>query len=346
MWTRCGSHERADMSAAELLLLVMLAGLGLYGLFGGADFGAGAWHLVAGRGRAGEDRRGLVEHSIGPVWEANHVWLIFVIVLFWTGFPTVFAAVMSTLYIPMTLVALGIIARGSAFAFRKATATPGARRAYGLTFAGASVLTPFFLGCIGGAVASGRVPAGIAAGDLVGSWWNPTSVLCGLLAVGVTAYLAAVYLTADARREGRPDLAEYFRARALATGVGVGVLAVAGLLVVRADAPALWDELARAGRAWVAASAVAGVLSLALLLRRHYRAVRPTAAAAVLALLGGWAAAQWPYLLPGVTVADAAATPAVLTTVLWALAGGAVLLVPSLVALYTVFQRTPPDPVR
>ena len=330
------------MSAAELLLVVMLAGLGLYALFGGADFGAGAWHLVAGRGRVAEDRRALVEHSIGPVWEANHVWLIFVIVLFWTGFPTVFAAVMSTLYIPITLVALGIIARGAAFAFRKATSTPGARRAYGLTFAAASVVTPFFLGCVGGAVASGRIPAGIATGDLVGSWWNPTSVLCGLLAVGVTAYLAAVYLTADARRGRRRDLAEYFRIRALLAGVAVGAVAAAGLLVVRADAPVLWDGLTRAGLAWMAASVVAGLVSLVLLVRRHYRAVRLTAAGAVLALLGGWAAAQWPYLLPGVTVADAAATPAVLVAVLWSLAAGALLLVPSLVAQYAVFQRTLP----
>jgi cytochrome bd ubiquinol oxidase subunit II len=332
------------MTSAELLLTVMLAGLALYALFGGADFGAGAWHLVAGRGGAAEDRRSLVEHSIGPVWEANHVWLIFVIVLFWTGFPAVFAAVMSTLYIPLTLAAVGIIARGASFAFRKATVTPGARRAYGLAFAAASVLTPFFLGCIGGAVASGRVPPGIAAGDLVDSWWNPTSILCGLLAVGVTAYLAAVYLTADARREGREDLAGYFRARALGTGVAVGALAAGGLLVVRADAPELWAELTRGGRPWVAASVLAGLVSLVLLVRRHYRTVRLTAAGAVLALLGGWAAAQWPYLLPGVTVADAAATPAVLTATLWSLAVGAVLLVPSLVALYTVFQRTPPPP--
>jgi cytochrome d ubiquinol oxidase subunit II len=327
------------VSAAELLLLVMLAGLGAYALLGGADFGAGAWHLVAGRGRSGEDRRALVEHSIGPVWEANHVWLIFVIVLFWTGFPPVFAAVMSTLYIPLTLVAVGIIARGAAFAFRKATTTPLARRAYGLTFAAASVVTPFFLGCVGGAVASGRVPPGIAAGDRVGSWWNPTSVLCGLLAVAVTAYLAAVYLTADARRSGRTDLAEQFRSRALGAGVAAGLLAAAGLLVVRADAPALWGALTREGRPWMAASVLAGLVSLVLLLRRHYLAVRVSAAAAVLALLGGWAAAQWPVLLPGVAVAEAAAGSAVLTAVLWSLAAGAVLLVPSLVALYVLFQR-------
>lgn len=326
---------------AELLLVVMMTGLGLYALFGGADFGAGFWHLVAGRGSRGEDRRGLAEHSIGPVWEANHVWLIFVIVLFWTGFPSVFAAVMSTLYIPMTLVAVGIIARGAAFAFRKATATPRQRAAYGVAFAVGSVVTPFFLGVVGGAVASGRVPPGIATGDLVGSWWNPTSVFSGLLTVAVTAYLAAVYLTADARREQRSDLAEYFRACALGSGAAAGVLAVAGLLVIRVDAPALWQDLAGDAQPWVAASLLSGALSLALLWRRAYLTVRVSASLAVVALLGGWASAQWPTLLPGVTVAEAAATDAVLTAVLWALAAGAVLLIPSLVALYVVFQRPP-----
>ena len=332
----------STLTPAELLLAVMLTGLGLYALFGGADFGAGFWHLLAGRGRRGADRRALAEHSIGPVWEANHVWLIFVIVLFWTGFPSVFAAVMSTLYIPMTLIAVGIIARGAAFAFRKATATRRQRAVYGGAFAVGSVLTPFFLGAVGGAVASGRVPPGIAAGDLLGSWWNPTSVFSGLLAVTVTAYLAAVYLTADARRQQRGDLAEHFRACAVAGGVAAGALAAAGLVVVRVDAPALWQALTAEALPWVTASAAAGVLSLALLVRRAYLAVRLSASIAVLALLAGWAAAQWPYLLPGVTAADAAATESVLTAVLWALAGGAVLLIPSLVTLYVVFQRPEP----
>lgn len=326
---------------ADVLLVTMLLGLALYSLLGGADFGAGAWHLLAGRGQRAEDRRGLVEHSIGPVWEANHVWLIFVLVLFWTGFPPVFAAVMSSLYIPLTAAALGIIARGSAFAFRKAATTPRQRAAYGWTFAAASVVTPFFLGCVGGAVASGRVPAGIAAADLVTSWWNPTSVFSGLLAVAVTAYLAAVYLTADARRSGRTDLAEYFRRRALASGAVVGGLAAAGLAVVQLDAPALWRGLLGAGAVAIVTSVAAGLVSLELLRRRRYIAVRITASGAVVALLCGWALAQWPYLLPQVTVADAAATEPVLVAVLWALGAGALLLVPSLVALYVVFQKAP-----
>jgi cytochrome d ubiquinol oxidase subunit II len=326
-------------SASEWLLIVMLAGLAAYALFGGADFGAGLWHLLAGRGVRGRDVRYLVEHAIGPVWEANHVWLIFVIVLFWTGFPSVFAAVMSTLYIPLTLVALGIIFRGAAFAFRKASTERWQRAVYGAVFAAASVLTPFFLGAAGGAVASGRVPPGIAEGDLLSSWWNPTSIFTGLLAVGVTAYLAAVYLTADARRLGQVALAEAFRRRAIVTGVAVGVLAAAGLLVVRSDAPHLWAGLTHRGLGAVAVSVAAGLASLCLLLLRQYVLVRVTAATAVVALLAGWALAQWPYLLPGVTVADAAATPAVLHATLWVLAGGGVLLVPSLVALFTVFQR-------
>lgn len=329
-------------TSAEVLLVVMLARLVAYALFGGADFGAGFWHLPAGRGQRGRAVRHLLEHTIGPVWEANHVWLIFVIVLFWTGFPSVFAAVMSTLYIPLTLVAVGIIFRGAAFAFRKASTEPWQRTVYGGVFATASVITPFFLGAAGGAVASGRVPPGVAAGDLVSSWWNPTSVGTGLLAVGVTAYLAAVFLTADARRIGAVDLAEAFRRRALATGTVVGGLAGVGLLVVRGDSPALWAGLTSRGIWPVAISVTAGVMSLALLVLRRYILVRVTAALAVTSLLAGWAAAQWPYLLPDVTIRNAAATPAVLEATLWALAVGAGLLVPSLVALYAVFQREPP----
>ena len=329
------------MTSAEALLVVMLAGLAAYAVFGGADFGAGFWHLLAGRRGRRAQVRALVEHSIGPVWEANHVWLIFVIVLFWTGFPSVFAAVMSTLYIPLTLVALGIIFRGAAFAFRKASTEAWQRATYGAVFAAASVLTPFFLGAAGGAVASGRVPPGVATGDLLNSWWNPTSIATGLLAVGVTAYLAAVFLTADARRTGHPELAETFRRRALATGLLVGALAVSGLLVVRADAPILWEGLSARGGFAVAVSVTAGLASLGLLLVRRYILVRVTAATAVVGLLAGWAVAQWPYLLPDVTVAEAAATPAVLSATLWALAAGGVLIVPSLVMLYAVFQREP-----
>ncbi|MET8146300.1 cytochrome d ubiquinol oxidase subunit II [Sphaerisporangium sp. NPDC005288] len=328
------------MPLAEVMIGVMWAGLTAYVLFAGADFGGGVWDLLSGGAASGRRRRELIEHSIGPVWEANHVWLIFVIVLMWTGIPGVFAAVASTLYIPLTLAALGIIARGAAFAFRKVSTELWQRRLFGAAFAFSSVATPFFLGTVAGAIASGRVPAGIAAGNVVSSWLNPTSAITGALAVGAAAYLAAVYLTRDAQRAGEDGLAEEFRRRALACGAVVGLLSAAGLLVLRADAPRLFAELT-GGRALplLALSVAAGLVSLALLWRRAYLAVRLTAALAVTGLLWGWGVGQYPDLLPGVTLEDAAATSGVLAATLGALAVGAVLLLPSLWWLYATFQR-------
>ncbi|MUL41973.1 cytochrome d ubiquinol oxidase subunit II [Streptomonospora sp. PA3] len=329
------------MPLSEILLAVLWLGVTAYVLFGGADFGGGVWDLLAGGAERGSRQRALVEHSIGPVWEANHVWLIFVIVLAWTGVPSVFAAVSSTLYIPLTLAALGIIARGAAFAFRKASTELWQRRLFGAAFAFSSLVTPFFLGTVAGAIASGRVPPGIAAGDLVAGWLNPTSLVSGALAVGTAAYLAAVYLTRDAQRAGEPGLVSAFRRRALASGVVVGALSVAGLAVLRADAPRLFAELTSgAALAFLVLSVGSGVVSLGLLAwTRAYLVVRVSAALAVAGLLWGWGAAQYPRLLPGVTLREAAATDAVLGAALGALAVGAVLLVPSLLWLYTMFQR-------
>ena len=328
------------MPLAEIMLVVMWVGLTAYVLFAGADFGAGVWDLLAGGDRRGRGQRTLIEHSIGPVWEANHVWLIFVIVLLWTGIPEVFAAVASTLYVPLTLVALGIIARGAAFAFRKVSNEPWQQRLFGATFAFSSLVTPYFLGAVAGAIASGRVPPGIAEGDLFASWLNPTSTVTGLLAVGTAAYLAAVYLTRDAERAGEPPLAEAFRRRALITGALVGVLSAVGLVVLRADSRALFDELTTGtGLPFVIGSVLAGLASLLLLGRRSYVAVRVTAALAVSGLLWGWGAGQYPELLPGVDLSEAAATDSVLAASLGALGVGGLLLIPSMWWLYTTFQR-------
>ncbi|TWF79932.1 cytochrome bd-I ubiquinol oxidase subunit 2 apoprotein [Pseudonocardia hierapolitana] len=327
------------MTAADVLLVTLWIGLTLYALLGGADFGAGLWDLLAGGAERGRPQRDLIEHSIGPVWEANHVWLIFVITLFWTAFPEAFAPFAATLYIPLTLAALGIIARGAAFAFRKAIEELWLRRVFGAAFAFSSVVTPFFLGTIAGAVASARVPPGIGAGDIVASWWNPTSVTTGVLAVGACAYLAAVYLCADARRAGDEELAEAFRVRALATGVLVGAATVAAPLVVRVDAPGLVAGLTGRALPLAVLSVVAGAASLGLLAARRYVPVRITAALAVAAVIWGWGIAQYPTMLPGLTVAAAAGDPAVLVAVLWVLGIGSVLLVPSLVFLFLLFQR-------
>jgi cytochrome bd ubiquinol oxidase subunit II len=328
------------MPLPEIMLVVLWVGLTAYVLFGGADFGGGVWDLLAGGSERGRPQRALVEHSIGPVWEANHVWLIFVLVLMWTGIPSVFAAVTSTLYIPLTLVALGIIARGAAFAFRKASTQLWQQRLFGATFAFSSLVTPFFLGTVAGAIASGRVPPGIAAGDLVTSWVNPTSIVSGVLAVLTAAYLAAVYLTRDAERAGDAELLEQFRRRALGAGMVVGVVSAVGVVVLSADAPALYTELTT-GRAlpFLLIAVLSGLASLLLLWRRAYVAVRLTAAAGVTGLLWGWGLGQYPELLPGVSIADAAATDAVLAASLGALGVGALLLVPSLWWLYATFQH-------
>jgi cytochrome bd ubiquinol oxidase subunit II len=331
------------VTLAEWVLVLTWIGVTAYALLGGADFGAGVWDLVAGGERRGRAERALIEHSIGPVWEANHVWLIFVLVILWTAFPAVFAAVASTLYVPLTLVAFGVIARGAAFAFRKAIPEVGTKRLFGAAFAGSSLVTPFFLGTVAGAVASGRVPPGSARGDPLASWWNPTSALGGAMAVGVCAYLAAVYLTADADRAGQARLAERFRRRALGTGVAVGALALGGIGVLAADAPRLYDGLTGRALPLIAASTAFGLASLALLWRRRFLAVRVTAACAVVAVVWGWAVGQYPYMLePDLTIAAAAAGRATLQAMLAALGVGAVLLVPALAWLFILFQRTDP----
>ena len=324
---------------AEAVLVAMWLGVTLYAVFGGADFGAGVWDLVAGRAEPGSPRRALIERSIGPVWEANHVWLIFVLVFLWTGFPRVFAPLASTMLIPLTVAALGIILRGSGFAFRKHVGTIGQQRLFGASFAVASLLTPFFLGTIAGAVASGRIPA-TGAGDLVGSWWNPTSILGGSLAVLTAAYLAATFLAADAVRSGLPDVAAWFRIRTLIVGVAAGGVAMAGIGVLRSDAPVLYHGLTGRGIALVVVSAVAGTGSLGLVAARRYRTARVAAVVAVVAVVWGWAVGQYPWLLVGaLEIADGSGSIATLRAMLISLGIGALLFVPPLVYLLVLAQR-------
>ena len=327
------------MTAADAILILLWAGLTAYALFGGADFGAGFWDLLGG-GRRTDTIRTLIENTIGPVWEANHVWLIFALVVVWTAFPPVFAAVASTLYIPLTVVAIGVILRGSGFAFRKSVEEPRLKRQFGVLFGLSSIITPFFLGAIAGGVASGRVPPGNAAGDPIGSWLNPTSILGGTLAVGICAYLAAVYLTSDARRMGDPALADAFRRRALVMGTAVGVVAMAGLIVLAQDAPALFHGLVTRALPLVILSAAAGLVSLLLLYGRRFSTARVTAGLAVGGVLWGWAVAQYPYLLVGsLTVGQASALEPTLVALLISLLIGAVLVIPSMIALFVLSQR-------
>jgi cytochrome d ubiquinol oxidase subunit II len=326
---------------ANVVLVFLWGGITAYVLLGGADFGAGFWDLLAGSATVGKARRERIAESIGPVWEANHVWLIFALVVTWTGFPTVFASIASTLYIPMTTVAFGVILRGSAFAFRKTVTEVAIQRIFGVSFALSSVITPFFLGMIAGAIASGRVPLGIARGDVIGSWLNPTSAIGGTLAVEVAAYLAAVYLIRDCDRAGDLEMAAYFRTRALVMGVITGVTALIGIAVLHADAPLLYNGLTHHGLPLVVLSAVFGALSLVLLLRGKHIAVRITAALAVVSVLWAWGVAQYPDILSGTVTVNAAAAPqATLVVLVITLAVGTALLIPALLLLYG-FQATP-----
>jgi cytochrome bd ubiquinol oxidase subunit II len=329
-----------SLTLAEVLLGVMFVGLIAYALFGGADFGAGIWDLLAGGTRRGARQRGLIEHSIAPVWEANHVWLIFVLVVLWTGFPTGFAAVVTTLYAPLTLAAFGMIARGAAFAFRKSISSLVMRRFFGACFAASSLATPFFLGTVVGGVASSRVPPGIAAGDVVTSWLNPTSLLGGVLAVLVCAFLAAVFLCLDARREGSDELSDQFRTRALGTAATTGAVGIIGIFVLRADAPLLFAGLLGRALPVIVVSVLAGLASIALLVVRRYAVARVTASIAVATILIGWAVAQFPYLLlPYLTIEDAAGSESTLVAMTVVLVLGSLILVPALVYMFVLFSR-------
>jgi cytochrome bd ubiquinol oxidase subunit II len=327
---------------ADVPILLILVGIAAYTVLAGADFGAGFWTLFAGGGRVGrlatrEDAR----HAIGPVWEANHVWLIFVLVVCWTAYPTAFGSITSTLAVPLFIAAVGIILRGSSYALRgQLDEAARGQRAIEDLFALSSVLTPFALGTVVGGIASGRVPVGNARGDLLTSWLNPTSLMIGALGVATGSYLAAVYLAADARRLGRHSLELDFRGRALWAGVYTGALALAGLAVARSDAPLLWDGLTEgAGLAMVIVSATAGVVTIVLVWRSRFTVARASAALAVAAIVAGWGLAQRPYLLPGLTVSQAAAGRTTLIAVIISVAAGAIVLVPSLALLFTLFLR-------
>jgi cytochrome d ubiquinol oxidase subunit II len=318
--------------AAGLLLVALTA----YVVLGGADFGAGFWDLTAGGAERGAPLRAMIKRGMSPVWEANHVWLIFVLVVLWSAFPEAFGSITSTLAIPLFVAALGIVLRGGAFALKGQAGTIGEERALGATFALSSVLTPFFLGAAAGAIAAGQVPVGNAAGDEWGSWTGALPILVGLIAVATGAHLAAVFLGADARRAGQPEVVHAFRRRALGSGVVAGALAIAGLAVASSDAPDLYDGLVSgAGLACVIASAVAGLVTLWLEWRERFELARYTAAAAVAAIVAGWALAQEPYFLPpGLTVEEAAASDESLLALLIAAAIGMALLVPALVWLF------------
>jgi cytochrome d ubiquinol oxidase subunit II len=319
---------------------ILLAGLTLYAALGGADFGGGLWDLLAGGDQRGRAPRQLIDDTITPVWEANHVWLIFILVIFWTAFPPAFAAVMTAAALPLWLAAFGIVLRGAGFAFHKEVETLHWQRLFGATFAFSSLLVPFFMGTVIGAIASGRVPANPAHADLA-VWTGPTSLLIGALFVAVCAYLGAVFLTREASRRSEDRLRRYFALRAAIAGAVSGALSLATLAEIHSSNPALFHGLTHRALPLVIVSAACGLAVLALLATGRSQALRPLTILGVTAVVWGWGAAQYPALLPGtgLTLTSGSAPHSILVTVVVVFVAAALLVGPSFLLLFSLHGR-------
>ncbi|MFD7438920.1 cytochrome d ubiquinol oxidase subunit II [Streptomyces sp. NPDC059861] len=324
---------------AGVIAVVLLLAVAAYACAGGTDYGAGFWDLTAGGAERGKRPRRLIDHAMAPVWEVNNVWLIFVLVIMWTGFPVLFQQVFTAMWLPLALAAVGTVLRGAGFALRKPARRLAGRRLYGAIFAVASLMTPFFLGAAAGGVASGRVAAGTTAS--ADAWSNPTSVLFGLLAVATTALLGAVFLAADARRFETPDLDGYFRRRALGALAVVAVLAVITLAVTHQDAPYVWHGLTHGvGLFFVVLAALATLLTAWLLIRPSGAWSRVAAVGVVASAVLAWGTAQRPYLVPtSLTVADGAGAHTSLRWLGLVTLVAVVLILPAVALLYWLDTR-------
>ena len=333
------------MTAPVALFLVcgaLLVALTIYVLTGGADYGGGVWDLLAGGPRANA-QRALIERAIGPVWEADHVWLILVVVILFDAFPRAFAAIMIALHIPLTLMLVGIVLRGSAFSFRSyGGGRDRAQREWGRLFSIASLLTPILLGVIIGAIASGTVPKDPRhIADFLLPWMTPFCFAVGLFALTLFAYLAAVYLTLETDDNA---LRDDFRARAIAAGIAVGAIAGIVLLLAQREAPRIWEGLTQRSWTWplIWLNAILALAALYALWNRRFLIARFCAAGHVTLILWGWAFAQFPFLLePDVDIYSASAPPITLKILAGALGVGALVLLPSYRYLLKVFKSRP-----
>ncbi|MDQ3064113.1 MAG: cytochrome d ubiquinol oxidase subunit II [Acidobacteriota bacterium] len=328
------------MTLETIIAGVMIVSLIFYALLGGADYGGGVWDLFAFGNRAKEQRE-LIGDAIGPVWEANHVWLILVIVILFTAFPPAFAVIATALHIPLTLLLIGIILRGTAFTFRTYDVQrDNVQRRWGLVFSIASIITPILLGITLGAIASGTIRArnGAVTSGFFVSWLAPFPFAVGFFALALFAFLAAVYLTLETNNK---ELQEDFRRRALISGIAVGVLALIVFLLAESGAPTVRAGISQSSRALALHifTAVFAVGAFYALWTRKYKLARVCAAMQVTFILSGWALAQFPFLVePDVTIFSAAAPRATLQFLFGALIAGVILLLPSYYYLFRVFK--------
>lgn len=338
----------AGPSPAYLIAGIMLLALVLYAVLGGADYGGGVWDLLACGPRAQAQRK-VIEGAIGPVWESNHVWLIYILVALFTAFPRVYSALVTALHVPFTVLLIGIVLRGAAFTFRHYdTPDEQVQRRWSLLFGLASVLTPVFLGVCIGAIMTGeiRVEGGTVVSGFVRPWLGLFPFLVGLFALGAFAFVAAVYLTLEARDL---EVREDFRWRALGAGVGVGLLAWSVFVFSRWEAPLIHAGLS--GRPWAGpfhlVTGTVALGALAALWMRRYGLARGLAVAQVGLIFLGWGLAQAPYVLPpNFSVEAAAAPPATLWLFLGVTGLGSLVLIPSLVYLFRIFKRSSQAGVR
>jgi cytochrome bd ubiquinol oxidase subunit II len=334
------------MPAPEMLLAaILMASLTFYVLLGGADYGGGVWDLLSSGPRRQEQRE-LISNAITPVWEANHVWLVLVVVLLFAGFPTAFAAMTTALNIPLTALVIGIVMRGSSFVFRAYhTGHERTQRRWGLIFAIASTFTPICLGVVVGAISSGRVMVrdGVSVNGFLAPWLGTFPLMVGLFALSLFVFLAAVYLTVEAREVA---LQEDFRRKALVSGVIVAIMALGTFLAARTGAPDIYAGLLRPSLVWIVQGATASyaIAAFVALLRRKYKAARIAAMVQVGLILWGWGLSQFPFFLQGrLTVSEAAAAPPVLRALVGATIAGLFLLFPSIWYLMQIFKGNNED---
>ncbi len=328
------------INPAEAIAAIMLVALVLYALFGGADYGAGVWDLLA-RGPRAKAQRELIAHAIGPVWEVNHIWLIIVIVLLFTGFPAAFSAIMTTLHVPLSLMLVGVVLRGSAFTFRSYDRSKSGEKRWNRWFSIPSVVTPVLLGMVIGAIATGEPGRVAEAGGEVPhftTWLRPFPLVVGLFTLNIFAFIAAVYLTLETSDR---DLQEDFRKKGLLAAVVLGGTAWMVYLVARVEAPLVFNGLSGShwGKSVRFATGAVAVLTLAALWFRWFRVARVSAMCQVALILWGCALAEYPYLVPpSIEITNSASPANVQKLLLVALGAGSLVLFPSIYYLFRIFK--------
>jgi cytochrome d ubiquinol oxidase subunit II len=324
---------------AVVVGMALFATMAAYALFAGADFGGGIWDLLAGGTERGRRPRTAIDTSVTPVWEGNQTWIVLGIVFVFTAWPGAFAAIMTSLFVPLSLALLGILLRGIGFSFRHEASGVRSEQFAGALFAASSLLAPFFLGVTVGAVATGRVKTD-SAGNVANAWFNPAALMTGVLFVAACAYVSAVYLVGDSHRREDEEMVRYFSRRAIVAGVVTGALAALNLVFLHSDAPYVFHRLMSSALPLVIVSVVAGASALALIVLRRVWLLRISAGIAVAAVVAAWGYAQYPYVLPTtLSLRTGSAPVAALDAEIVVMGMAAVFVFPSFAYLYWLHQH-------